>query len=86
MRNKGDLWKLSLETDFDFTDCITVKQIENMALLENSNDGWHIDSIVTFLVVNPYYWALSSADFDVNRWVDKNGDPTSKQFILTLCV
>ena len=86
VRNKGDLWKLSLETDFGFTDCITVKQIENMALLENHNDGWHIDSIVTFLVVNPYYWALSSADFDVNRWVDKDGDPTSKQFILTLCV
>ena len=86
VQNKGDLWKLSLETDFGFTDCITVKHIENMALLENSNDGWHIDSIVTFLVVNPYYWALSSADFDVNRWVDKNGDPTAKQFILTLCV
>ena len=86
VQNKGDLWKLSLETDFGFTDCITVKQIENMALLENSNDGWHIDSIVTFLVVNPYYWALSSADFDVNRWVDKDGDPSYKQFILTLCV
>ena len=35
MQNKGDLWKLSLETDFGFTDCITVKHIENMALLEN---------------------------------------------------
>ena len=86
VQNKGDLWKLSLETDFGFTDCITVKHIENIALIENHNDGWRIDSIVTFLVVNPYYWALSSADFDVNRWVDKDGDPSYKQFILTLCV
>ena len=86
VQNKGDLWKLSLETDFGFYDCVTVKQIENIALIENHSDGWNIDSIVTFLVVNPYYWALSSADFDVNRWVDKDGDPLYKQFILTLCV
>lgn len=85
MQGKGDLWKLSLDYDFGFTKCVTVKQIENMALQENDNDGWKIDSIVTFLVVNPYYWAMSSADFDVNVWIDGD-NPFTRQLILTLCV
>ena len=86
VQGKGDLWKLSLKTDFDFPGCVTIKHIQNMALQENHNDGWNIDSIVTFLVVNPYYWALSSVDFDVNRWIDGNGANSAKQFILSLCV
>ena len=82
---KGDLWKLSLEYDFGFNGCITVKRIENMALQENDMDGWKIDSIVTFLVVNPFYWEMSSVDLNVNTWID--GDlPFTKQFILTLHV
>ena len=82
---KGDLWKLSLEYDFGFNGCITVKKIENMALQENDMDGWKIDSIVTFLVVNPFYWEMSSVDLNVNTWID--GDlPFTKQFILTLHV
>ena len=85
VQGKGDLWKLSLETDFGFTGCVTIKHIENMAIQENDNDGWKIDSIVTFLVVNPYYWAMSSADFDVNIWIDGD-NPFNRQFILTLCV
>jgi len=85
MQGKGDLWKLSLDHDFGFTKCVTVKHIENMALEENDSDGWKIDSIITFLVANPYYWVMSSADFDVNVWIDGD-NPFTRQFILTLCV
>jgi len=85
IKGKGDIWKLSLVNDFGFTKCVTVKHIENMALQENDSDGWKIDSIVTFLVSNPYYWAMSSADFDVNVWIDGD-NPFTMQFTLTLCV
>ena len=84
VQGKGDLWKLSLETDIGFTECITLKDIQNMSIQEDGDDGWRIDSIVTFLVVDPYYWAMSSADFDVNRWIDGDSNSSAKEFILTL--
>lgn len=78
------MWKLSLETDIGFTECITLKDIQSMSIQEDSDDGWRIDSIVTFLVVDPYYWAMSSADFDVNRWIDEDSNSSAREFILTL--
>ena len=47
-KNKGDLCKICVP-DFGFGDsCIKKNEVENIALVEDSNDGWHIDSIVTF--------------------------------------
>ena len=86
LNHVGEMWELSLKENFGFSGCITVEHIESMAVLENSNDGWNIASIVTFLVVNPYYWELSSVDFDINRWIDGNGDSSHKQYTLTLFV
>jgi len=82
----GEMWELSLEQDFGFTNCVTVDHIDSMTVLADSNDGWNIASIVTFLVINPYYWELSSVDFGINQWIDGNGEPSHKQYMLTLFV
>ena len=68
--SKGDLWKLSIEDYFGFTGCITKKDIQGIALLAGNNDGWHIDSIVTYVAVNKFNWELCSVDLEANRWVD----------------
>ena len=83
---KGDMWELGLNEFFGFTDCITVKDIEGIDIIAASNDGWNIESIVTFMVVNQYYWELSSADLNVNQWVDGNGEPPHLRFPLTLVI
>ena len=80
--SKGDLWKLSIKEDFGFSGCTTKKDIQGIAILAGGNDGWHIDSIVTYVAVNEHNWELSSVDLDVNRWVD--GDSSSKDKRLTL--
>ena len=84
--SKGDLWKLSTEDYFGFTGCITKKDIQGIALLVGNNDGWHIDSIVTYVAVNEFNWELSSIDLEANRWVDGDSLHTYKRFTLTLVI
>ena len=52
LSNKGDLWKLHLTDFFGFTTCIKINDIQRITILQGSNDGWNIESIVTFAVVN----------------------------------
>ena len=80
--NKGDLWKLNLETFFGFTGCITINDINHISILEGNNDGWNIDSIVTFVVDDQNNYELISADFDIFQWID--GDSTADERELTL--
>ena len=82
--SKGDLWKLSIKDHFGLSDCITKNNIKGIAILSGSNDGWHIDSIVTYVVVNRNNWELSSVDFGANRWVDGDDLPAHKRFELNL--
>ena len=82
----GEMWELSLEQDFGFTNCVKIDHIDSITVLANSTDGWNIASIVTFLVINPYYWELSSVDFGINQWIDGNGEPSKRQYMLTLFV
>ena len=84
--SKGDLWKLSIEDYFGFTGCITKKDIQGIALLAGNNDGWHIDSIVTYVTVNEFNWELSSVDLEAHRWVDGDSLHTYKRFALTLVI
>ena len=83
---KGDMWELNLYHFFKIGGCIKVNDIQGIAIYQSSNDGWNIDSIVTFLVVNRYYWELSSVDLDVNRWIDGDSDYSHRRFPLTLVV
>ena len=55
-QQKGDLWKLSMKDSFGFTNCITIHDIQNISILAGSIDGWNIESIVTFAVVNKTVW------------------------------
>jgi len=84
--SKGDLWKLSIDDYFGFSGCVTKKDIQSISLLAGSNDGWHIDSVVTYVAVNKNNWELSSVDLDANRWVDGDSLSTYKRFSLNLVI
>ena len=75
---KGDLWKISLSDQ-----CIRKYDIESIAIVENSNDGWNIETIVTYIKSGNYYEPATS-NFDVNYWIDGNHeDVTRLRFELT---
>ena len=82
--SKGDPWKLNIKDHFGLSGCITKNDIKGIAILSGSDDGWHIDSIVTYVAVNMHYWELSSLDFGANRWVDGNSSDYKKRFELNL--
>jgi len=82
--HKGDLWKLHLKDYFGFNDCVKPKDIEGITIVQGSNDGWNIDSIVTFVVVDQYIWELSSVDLDVNQWIDGDGSTSDEKYTLSL--
>ena len=85
LSHKGDLWKIAI-SNFKFTNlCITVPELQGIAITERSNDGWHIDSIATFLKTGSKY-LLFSKDFDVNRWIDGNSHFSRLRFDLTVKV
>lgn len=64
-KNKGDLWKINF-SDFGFTDgCITIGEISGASIVENSNDGWNIDSIVTLVKDNRGGVEVLTQDLDV---------------------
>ena len=46
---KGDLWKISFADDFSFDYCVKKNDIESVAIAESGNDGWNIETIVTFI-------------------------------------
>lgn len=83
-RNKGDLWKISVPS-FGFSDsCIRKSEIERIALEEDNNDGWHIDSIVTFVGTANGQFELATMDMNSFRWVDGNAGTAARRFVLTL--
>ena len=54
-----------------------------MSIIERSNDGWNIESIVT--LVRDSYGGVEvlTQDFHVNRWVDGDAHYSHRQFPLT---
>ena len=84
LRNKGDLWKLTFDGNFKFTGCVTVRNIEYVRIEEGSNDGWKIDSIVTYVrATGQSCFTELTQNFNVNRWIDGNGAASHKHFTLT---
>ena len=77
MSNKGDLWELSL------SGCIKIPEIQRVSIVANGNDGWNIESIVT-LVSDSSNIQVLTQNFDVNRWIDGDGDSSHRQFDLAL--
>ena len=82
--NQGDSWQLDLNDDFGFTGCIKINDIERISILEGGNDGWKIESITTYAVVDQNSYEMTSEDIDVNRWIDGDGPTPHKKFILNL--
>ena len=81
--NRGDIWKLHLKDFFGFTGCITINDIDHITILHGNNDGWNIESIVTFAAVSEY-WELTSADFSVFQWIDGDDVDEHREFTLSL--
>ena len=81
--HKGDLWTFSLKNDLGITSpsCIWKSNIEEIAIEESTNDGWHIDSVITVLKSGSNY-QVATLDMEADQWVDGNGSPSSKRFIL----
>ena len=83
-KNKGDLWKIDF-SDFHFTDgCITIDEISGVSIVENGNDGWNIDSIVTLVKDDHGGVEVLTQDLDVFRWIDGNDLPEYRHFDLAL--
>jgi hypothetical protein len=83
-KNKGDLWKINF-SDFRFTDnCITIGEIRGASILENGNDGWNIDSIVTLVKDNDGVVEVLTQDLDVFHWIDGNDVSKYRYLDLTL--
>lgn len=73
---KGDLWKLNVYSDFNVpgSTCIKKCDIQYIALEEDGNDGWRIDSVITVLKSGRNY-EVATLDMDVDQWIDRDGDP-----------
>ena len=81
--HKGDLWKISFRNDLHFYSCVTKGDIESIAITENSNDGWNIETIVTF-VKHGNNFQLATENFNVNRWIDGDGQYSHRRFELNI--
>ena len=86
--HKGDLWEFSLKNDLGFTSpsCIRKSNIEEIAIEESTNDGWHIDSVITVLKSGSNY-QVATLDMEADQWIDGSGSPSSqpgvtKRFVL----
>ena len=58
--------------------------VEAVRLAAGGNDGWLVDSAVTFGCINEVGCSLLTLDLDVHRWIDGNGAPDSVDLPLTL--
>ena len=79
--NKGHLCKLPIAFLGD-AGCIKLHDVRSVVLMGGSEDGWNIDSVVTFVISEDYYWAL--LDSDVFQWIGRNRGPDEQRFPFSL--
>lgn len=94
LENKGDLWKLCIDLknisyyyQYYNNICLTKQNIFSILLTANNNDGWMIDSVVTFVCTSetmPQACQLATQDLDIFQWVDGNSGPADKELKLSL--
>ena len=82
LENKGDLWKLTFDDDLRFTQCVTLQNLDHIAIEAGGNDGWNIDSIVTYVGAPGHGFRDATIDFNVFRWVDGDGEFSHRRFML----
>lgn len=79
------MWHLLLKSFFEIDRCIRIGDIQSISIIADSKDGWNIDSIITFAVINQQYWAQISANLNAYRWIDTNTKSSSdRAFQLSL--
>ena len=86
-KNRGDLWKIRLIW-FDFPQsietCITRSDIQDVQIVEGSNDAWLIDSIVTLVKDKNGNSEILTCDLDVSQWIDGDGTSSERRLQLTI--
>ena len=82
-KHKGDLWKISFKDDFLLDYCVTKYDIRSITIMENGDDGWNIETIVTFIKSGDDY-ELATSDFDVNHWIQGDKEDSHRFLELTL--
>ena len=77
---KGDLWKLSLVSDFNVPTwrCIKKSQITYAAIEAAGSDGWRIDSVTSYIKKVSGGYELFTCDLDADQWIDTDGDPQTQ--------
>ena len=83
---KGDLWKLDLNTHFGVPSwrCIRKSDIRSIAIEEDGNDGWLIDSVVTVIKKVQEDDETLTIDLDEHQWIDGNGNPNEQPGVLRI--
>lgn len=86
---KGDLWKLNLVTDFGVPGSTCIEKsannhIDYVAIEEDGNDGWKIDSIVTVIKKASGSFEVLSLDMDVHQWIDGDGNPITQPGVVQI--
>ena len=80
--NKGDLWKVFINS-FGFSDnCIVKSDIAEVTIEEGGNDGVNIESIMTVLHGGQMFQMLT-ANMHVNCWVDGDSATSRRKYRLT---
>jgi hypothetical protein len=54
-----------------------------VSIVENGNDGWNIETIVTLVSDSSNRLQVLTRDFNVFRWIDGNGAASHRRFDLT---
>lgn len=81
---KGTLWMLGMRSFFGLTGCIKRSDITGIAIVEGNNDGWNIESILTYAIYTSRRYLLTSVDWDANKWIDGDSRPEDERFQLAL--
>ena len=85
-KNRGDMWIFN--TSKYNLPCLNTDDVDQLAIVQSSNDNWHIHSVVTLLSMNgrngTEYYDLLTVDMEANRWIGKSGGVNYERFNLTL--
>ena len=83
---KGDLWKLSLTAHFGVPvgTCIRKSDITSVAIEENGNDGWLIDSVITVVKKERDDPEVLTIDLDNEQWIDGDGNPSEQPGVVQI--
>ena len=66
--------------------CFTKSDVDQVAIVQNGTDNWHIHSVLTLVTSNTrngIKYSLLTVDMEANRWIGTHKSVTYERFILT---